>query len=336
MPTLNWESEEECVERYSYTFNPSSTAPLYMELYHFLGQFVGIALRSKITLDLSFPSFIWKLMVSEPLTEEDIKSFDISAGDFICKLGAIYTQWESQSEGVFTSSTGELHHENAVLLQTLESFTCDLTWTLKRSDGVVVELIEGGSTKYVDVKDIRTYLDLYVHNRLIECKHSVEAFRKGFLTIIPENALSLLTWEELQTLVCGSRTIDVSRLRDNTEYDDDINPDDPHVVLFWDVLSEFTEEEKSGYLRFVWARPTLPPPGMDFSQKMRILSAVNSDSKLKPDDYLPKAHTCFFSINLPKYSTKAIMREKLLYAIHNCTEMDADFRTTETDVPGWF
>ncbi len=29
------------------------------------------------------------------------------------------------------------------------------------------------------------------------------------------------------------------------------------------------------------------------------------------------------------------MSEKLLYAIFNCTEMDADFRTTETDVAGW-
>ncbi len=30
-----------------------------------------------------------------------------------------------------------------------------------------------------------------------------------------------------------------------------------------------------------------------------------------------------------------LMTEKLLYAIFNCTEMDADFRTTETDVAGW-
>jgi hypothetical protein len=68
---------------------------------------------------------------------------------------------------------------------------------------------------------------------------------------------------------------------------------------------------------------------------MRILSAVGEDAVLKPDQYLPKAHTCFFSINLPRYSGKQIMREKLLYAISNCTEMDADFRTTEADIPGW-
>jgi hypothetical protein len=29
------------------------------------------------------------------------------------------------------------------------------------------------------------------------------------------------------------------------------------------------------------------------------------------------------------------MAEKLRYAIVNCTEMDADFRTTEVDVVGW-
>lgn len=29
------------------------------------------------------------------------------------------------------------------------------------------------------------------------------------------------------------------------------------------------------------------------------------------------------------------MAEKLLYAIFNCTEMDADFRTTEPDIVGW-
>lgn len=29
------------------------------------------------------------------------------------------------------------------------------------------------------------------------------------------------------------------------------------------------------------------------------------------------------------------MSDKLLYAINNCTEMDADFRTTEQEIVGW-
>lgn len=68
---------------------------------------------------------------------------------------------------------------------------------------------------------------------------------------------------------------------------------------------------------------------------MKIQSAVGDGVLTQPDLYLPKAHTCFFSINLPKYSCKKIMVEKLKYAISNCIEMDADFKLTETDVVGW-
>lgn len=34
------------------------------------------------------------------------------------------------------------------------------------------------------------------------------------------------------------------------------------------------------------------------------------------DQALPKADTCFFNIELPDYSTKAIMKEKILLAVN--------------------
>jgi len=39
---------------------------------------------------------------------------------------------------------------------------------------------------------------------------------------------------------------------------------------------------------------------------------------------LPVSHTCFFHIELPSYSNKEIMREKILYAISHCTAIDLD------------
>jgi hypothetical protein len=57
-----------------------------------------------------------------------------------------------------------------------------------------------------------------------------------------------------QAVVCGARVIDVERLRDNTEYDDDLSPEDAHICIFWEVLQAFTEVEKSAFLRFIWAR----------------------------------------------------------------------------------
>jgi len=120
------------------------------------------------------------------------------------------------------------------------------------------------------------------------------------------------------------------------DYDDDVSSEEPHVSWFWDILAnDFNQEEQRAFLRFVWARPTLPPPGTAFSQRMKIQSAAGDDANTLPDGYLPRAHTCFFSINLPRYSSKGVMAAKLRYAILNCSEMDADFRLTDGNVSGW-
>ena len=42
------------------------------------------------------------------------------------------------------------------------------------------------------------------------------------------------------------------------------------------------------------------------------------------DKYFPVGHTCGFSIELPNYSTKEIMLEKILKAITLCGEIDDD------------
>ncbi|CAM9092811.1 unnamed protein product, partial [Ectocarpus fasciculatus] len=326
LQTPNWaSSSDDCEERYKYIFNPSSSSPLHMDLYTFLGQFVGLAVRSKITIDLPLPSVIWKMVLREPLNVDDIASFDVSAASFVTHLDLMQAVLPSGSDD-----------SSSPLLEELESLIQDLSWTVVRSDGRTVELVEGGSTKSVTIDNLGYYLSLCVQARLLECAPAVESFRNGFLSVIPESALTLLCWYDLKQIVCGADSIDVSRLQENTEYDDDVTPDDAHIVAFWDVLTNnFTEEEKVMFLRFVWARPSLPPRGAEFSQKLKIQSAVGEDSDLKPDQYLPKAHTCFFSINLPRYSTKEVLADRLRYAIRNCTEMDADFRLTDADVAGW-
>ena len=324
-PTPNW-SADDCTERYKYIFHPSSLSELRTDLFRFLGQFVGIAIRSKITLDLAFPSALWKQVVKEKLTEKDIASFDAPAYTFVQHLGSILCRLRSSME-----------NKDALVSLKIEAnmFLQDLNWTATLSDGHVIELIPDGFNKTVNLENLEKYLRLYVEARLTESLIPIEAFREGLVSIIPAGAISLLSHEEFENIVCGNRIIDIQRLKENTEYDDDVTMEDEHIIFFWEALEEFSEEEKSLFLRFVWARPTLPPVGVDFPQKLKIQTAVGDEAQLKPDLYLPKAHTCFFSINLPKYTSKAMMSDKLRYAITNCTEMDADFRLQEGDVNGW-
>ena len=75
--------------------------------------------------------------------------------------------------------------------------------------------------------------------------------------------------------------------------------------------------------------------GSSVSPKVQDQGCAGDDAKVEAESLLPRAHTCFFSINLPKYNNEEVMAAKLRYAIFNCTEMDADFRLTDASVAGW-
>jgi len=177
-----------------------------------------------------------------------------------------------------------------------------------------VELKENGANIAVTWEMRATYAQLVKDFRLHECQLLVAAIRRGLISIIPARFLSLLTWKELELEVCGSPEIDVALLQQNTVYLG-CSVTDPHIKYFWSVLEKFSQLERAQFLRFCWGRSRLPPASK-FGEKLKI------DSSNIAPTYLPKAHTCFFSIELPKYTSEEVMREKLLKAITMCRSMD--------------
>ena len=133
----------------------------------------------------------------------------------------------------------------------------------------------------------------------------------------------MFTWSQLETMVCGSPEIDIKLLESQSEYSS-CTASDKHVQLFWQAIQEFTNEERSALIRFTWGRSRLPLTAAGFSQKFKILSFTRYPS----DAYFPVAHTCFFSLELPAYSSLEIMKEKLRYAMFNCEAIDGDDTTT--------
>merc|ERR1712176_665803 len=83
-----------------------------------------------------------------------------------------------------------------------------------------------------------------------------------------------------------------------------------------------SQANRSDYLRFVWGRSRLPYLS-DFERKHKI----NKCSKTPANEYLPTGHTCFFTLDLPMYTSKQICYDKLLYAITHCIAIDADETT---------
>ena len=147
--------------------------------------------------------------------------------------------------------------------------------------------------------------------RLQESQRQCDALLQGVSYMVPQRMLTLFTWAQLETLTCGSADIDVDLLRSRTKYGVGVSPNQRHVRYFWAALRKFAPAQRTAFLRFVWGRNRLPQAGQPWPQRFVIDYCRDA-----PDGQLPEAHTCFFSIDLPAYSTEQIMRDRLLTAIH--------------------
>jgi len=144
---------------------------------------------------------------------------------------------------------------------------------------------------------------------------------KGINSLLPSNLLPLFTHREIELMVCGAPDIDLSILRQHTRYGVTVDPDDSHIRIFWQVLSEFTAQQRTLFLSFIWSRTRLPATEEDWDDQCMKIHTLECTS---PDLHLPVSHTCFFSMEWPRYSSVEIAKEKLLYAIVNCVDIDAD------------
>jgi hypothetical protein len=75
-----------------------------------------------------------------------------------------------------------------------------------------------------------------------------------------------------------------------------------HIQYFWEAVHALSREERAQLINFCSGRSRLPAAASDFHMTFK-LTAPPPRSEKDPDDYLPIARTCFFSLSLPKCSS---------------------------------
>jgi hypothetical protein len=93
--------------------------------------------------------------------------------------------------------------------------------------------------------------------------------------------------------------------------------------MFWNVLSTMSAEEQAMFLRFTYARTRLPTSDAGFSRNFK-LQRMHPLRGTSADQTLPVAHTCVFQLNVPAYSSEAVMRRQLTTASALCVGYDLD------------
>ncbi|KAL7061915.1 hypothetical protein AAHC03_01560 [Spirometra sp. Aus1] len=165
------------------------------------------------------------------------------------------------------------------------------------------------------------YLMAALLYRRQEFELAIRLVRRGLAQVLPICVLSFFSAEELECLVCGVPEISVEALQQLVTYDN-LAPDDQLVLWFWTIVSEMTDWERSLLLRFVWGRSRLPRFPSDLRERQFHIR-VQVDYH-PPDSYLPEGSTCLFTLRLPQYSSLAVFRERLRYAIFSCRSIDSD------------
>lgn len=299
----------ECREKF--VPNSGATSNDHLAWFEFFGRLVGISCMSMgKTLSVELASVVWKWIVREALSLDDIKLMD-------------YSCWR-------TIQILKYPEKEGIDAYNFEHYFEDVYFVVNRVNGEEHELILNGSSVELTWDNKDEYVRLLLEFKFNEFEKQLVAIGKGIASIVPYEFLALFSWRQLENVVCGSSVIDIELLKEKTVYHGGIRETDEHIGWFWEILSEFSPKDREAFLQFVWGRARLPSSRVGFGKDVFKISehkATLQTSNLfkgTADQYLPVAHTCFFALELPRYSTKSVLLERLMYAIHNCKNIDGD------------
>lgn len=283
------------------TINPASDISCpddHLIYFRFLGRIMGRALFDRQLIKGHMVRHFYKHLLGWPITFEDLEAQDEEYYNSLKK----FTTMEDLS------------------IMCLDFTITEETMGVRRD----VELIPGGNMKEVTAENLPQYLESNLRYRMLDrVKPQIRELMLGFFDIIPEPALTVFDPNELELSLCGLPTIDMDDWEYNTIYsglyESSSKGKQRHkcVQWFWEVVrDDFDQEMKARLLQFVTGTSGVPTRGFSVLQgndgniKKFAIHGVSRASYA-----YPRSHTCFNRIDLPNYSSKKELYEKLKAAI---------------------
>ena len=151
---------------------------------------------------------------------------------------------------------------------------------------------------------------------------AMEAIRTGLNRLFSRQAFALLTPGQAEQLMSPPPLIDIDVLQHTVTISDSDGEflSSRLISDFFDVLREFSPALRKQFLVFAWGHSILPFPSSPHFKPMELIPL----DLPSPDTQLVRAATCFFTVKLPRYSSKEILRERLLYSMTQCSSIDGD------------
>jgi len=284
-------------------FQPGSPEPLWK--FELIGTIVSLAVYNGLTLPITFPKALYRRLLDQEVTE----------------LHHIQDGWPDLAAGLTTLLEWNIVDGNIedIFARTYEfsvsQFGQNVSRDMSASDSWpqfpdITESANPDDASMVTDTNRNQYVSDYIRWLTdVSVRPQFEAFKRGFFTCITPRSITLFDAATLQSLVEGEQMIDVSELRRVARYQ---GWDASHRAVrdFWSVVKKFDLDQKRKLLEFVTATDRVPVGGM---RNMQFTLQKNGQD----DVHLPTSATCFGILLLPEYSSKEVMKEKLLTALEN-------------------
>lgn len=284
-------------------FQPGSPEPLWkLEL---IGTIVSLAVYNGLTLPVTFPKALYQKLLDEEVSE----------------LHHIADGWPDLANGLT-----QLLEWNEADGTVEDVFSRTYEFSVEQF-GQPISREMGASTHWPQFHDLHksanptdapsvtnenrnNYVSDYIHWLTdISVRPQFEAFKAGFFTCIDRRSITLFDANTLQSLIEGVQEIDINELRRVARYTG-FEPAERQMRDFWSIVKKFDVPQKKKLLEFVTASDRVPVGGMRNLQFRLQKNGVN-------DSQLPSSYTCFGVLVMPEYSSREVLREKLIMALEN-------------------
>ncbi|KAL7249065.1 hypothetical protein ACSBR1_011264 [Camellia fascicularis] len=282
--------------------NPNSVYQTeHLSYFKFVGRVVAKALFDGQLLDVYFTRSFYKHILGVKVTYYDIEAID---PDYYKNL-----KW---------------------MLENDVSDILDLTFSMdpdeekhilyEKTEVTDYELKPGGRNIRVTEETKHEYVDLVAEHILTNAiRPQINSFMDGFNELIPRELISIFNDKELELLISGLPEIDLDDLKANTEYTG-YTAASSVVQWFWEVVKAFNKEDMARLLQFVTGTSKVPLEGFKALQGISGPQRLQVHKAYGAPERLPSAHTCFNQLDLPEYTSKEQLQERLLLAIHEASE----------------